>query len=91
MPKRTVESLAKYLARIIKEKNLRQREVQENSGGQITDGYVRSIMAGKTDNPSVRKLQALARGLSVDEEEIFRVARGQAVDGNSKSGRKLRS
>ena len=71
MPKRTVESLGQYLARIIKEKQLKQREVQENSGGQITDGYVRRIMAGKTDNPSVRKLQALARRLSVDEEEIF--------------------
>ena len=34
MPKRTVESLGQYLARIIKEKQLKQREVQENSAGR---------------------------------------------------------
>ena len=91
MPKHAVETLDHYLARIIKEKQLRQREVQENSGGQITNGDIRRIMAGKADNPSVRKLQALARGLSVDEEEVFRVARGQSIDGNSKSRLKRRS
>ena len=70
------ETLAEYVARIIGEKRLKHHEVKEISGGEITDGYVRGIMTGKARNPSVDKLKALALGLGVSEDEIFRVARG---------------
>lgn len=73
-----IETLADYVARVIKENNLTHREVELMSGGKITDGYVRGIMTGKAKNPSVAKLKALARGLGVSEEEIFKVARGEA-------------
>ena len=76
MPENKVETLAQYVTRIIKEKGLKHHEVSQRSGREITDGYIRGIMTGRASNPSVKKLQALARGLSVDEDEIFRVARG---------------
>jgi transcriptional regulator with XRE-family HTH domain len=56
------------------------------SGNAITEGYVRSITRGAASNPSVKKLQALAAGLGVEEEEIFRVARGLPVDVRSGKG-----
>jgi transcriptional regulator with XRE-family HTH domain len=76
MPETSGETLAQYVNRILKEKGLTPQEVKELSGGKITDGYVRGIMTGKARNPSVLKLKALARGLDVDEDELFNVARG---------------
>jgi transcriptional regulator with XRE-family HTH domain len=81
--KPNVETLSQYVARIIKEKGLKQDEVGKLSGGKITDGYVRSILTERATNPSIQKLQALARGLGVSEEEIFRVARGLSAAGES--------
>lgn len=83
MPEKKPETLAQYVTRIIKEKRLKHHEVSQFSGGEITDGYIRGIMTGKANNPSVKKLQALARGLSVDEDEIFRVARRATPYGTS--------
>ena len=81
MPKTKEETLAAYVTRIIKEKGLKHHEVTEIAGGEITEGYVRGIMSGKARNPSVDKLKALARGLGVSEDEIFRVARGRPNEG----------
>jgi transcriptional regulator with XRE-family HTH domain len=72
------DGLARYVARVLKEKRLSRRDVQVMSGWRITDAYVGSIIKGRARNLSVEKLQALARGLGVDEDEIFRVARGAA-------------
>jgi transcriptional regulator with XRE-family HTH domain len=82
MPKK--ETLAEYVARIIREKGLKHNEVKKLSGGKITDGYVRGIMTGKADNLSVAKLKALARGIGVPEDDIFKVARGLHLDGDDK-------
>lgn len=70
------ETLSQYVSRVIAEKGLSLSEVKLISGAKITDGYIRSIMKGRAKNPSVEKLKALALGLGVAEEEIFRVARG---------------
>lgn len=74
--KEKVETLAEYVTRVIKEKRLKQDEVRRQSRGHITDGYIRGIMKGKARNLSVDKLKALALGLGVPEDELFRVARG---------------
>ena len=79
------ETLGQYVARVVKERGLKHHEVREMSGGKITDGYVRGIMTGKAKNPSVDKLKALARGLGVSEDEIFRVARGVTTEGEAKT------
>lgn len=75
------EGLARYVARVLKEKRLSRRDVQVMSGNKITDAYVGSIINGRARNLSVEKLQALARGLGVNDDEIFRVARGAADSG----------
>lgn len=66
--------LSRYVKRVMREKRLKQREVERNSDGKITDGYVADILCGRAKNPSVEKLAALARGLDVDPYELFAVA-----------------
>jgi len=56
-------------------------EVERQSGGRITDAYVSRIENGYVKNVSPEKLQALAKGLGVLEDEIFAVARGKSVSG----------
>lgn len=75
------DGLARYVARVLKEKRLSRRDVQVISGWKITDAYVGSIINGRARNLSVEKLQALARGLGVNDDEIFRVARGAGGSG----------
>ena len=75
MVKNRADDLAMYVARILQEKRLSLHDVQVMSGRKITDAYVSSIVRGRARNLSVDKLKALARGLGVDEDEIFRVAR----------------
>ena len=85
MPKADKETLAQYVTRVIKEKKLTHQEVRKLARGKITDGYVRGIMTGKARNLSVDKLKALASGLGVSEDEIFRVARGLPPDSDNRS------
>lgn len=85
MQKKDKETLAQYVTRIVKEKDLTHQEVRRLARGKITDGYVRGIMTGKARNPSVDKLKALGLGLGVSEDEIFRVARGLSTETGSKA------
>jgi transcriptional regulator with XRE-family HTH domain len=69
-------SLCKYVRRILKEKKLLLSEVNQRSGGLISESYISSITKGKVGDLTVGKLLALARGLGVAEEEIIAVASG---------------
>lgn len=76
-----METLAEYVDRIMKEKNLKSLDVEARSiaaGNRIADSYVDNIVKGTTKNPSVEKLNALADGLGVDKIELFKVASGIA-------------
>lgn len=70
------ESLTEYVLRVMKEKDLKPKDVEARSGNTIDSAYVFKIMNGNTKYPSVIKLQGLAAGLGVDEDELFKVARG---------------
>jgi transcriptional regulator with XRE-family HTH domain len=76
------ESLADYVRRVMSEKGLTYREVQARSRNGITTGGVSDIVQGKTKNPGIHTLSALARGLGVPEEEIISVARGKDPEGD---------
>jgi len=76
MTKARVQALSEYVARVMEEKDLTPAEVGRMSGGEITSAYVRSLAGGSSSNPSISKLKALARGLDVDEDTLFRIARG---------------
>jgi transcriptional regulator with XRE-family HTH domain len=71
-----MESLSEYIARTMKEKNLKVIDIERRSGGKIVDSYITSLLRGEAKNPSVEKLKALAEGMSVDEDEVFLIARG---------------
>lgn len=76
------EDLADYVRRIRAEKGFSTAEVEKNSRFTITDGYVSRIENRYVKNVSPEKLQALAKGLSVSEDEIFAVARGAKTVGD---------
>lgn len=80
MAKKEQETLGRFVDRVMKEKGLSQKQVEEMSGGAIKASYVGSIVRGEAKNPSVEKMKALARGIGVDEESLFRIARGQRPD-----------
>jgi len=73
------QSLREHIARIMKDKGLRVRDIRRRSSGTITESYISEILKGVAANPSVEKLTALARGLGVDPVELFRVASGTAA------------
>lgn len=77
MSKSRKESLAQYVRRIVKQKGLKLREIEEKSGGEITNGYISSIMSGNVTNLTVEKIAALAVGMGVDGREIFSAAYGE--------------
>lgn len=73
------DSLAGFVRKTMEEKNLTLRDVERNSGKTITHSYVNKIKNGISTNPSSSTLRALARGLKVDEEKVFAIARGQKL------------
>lgn len=79
MAKSRIESLDTYVKRIMNEKGMTPEDVSRVAGNEITDGYVRSIAKKRAMNLSVEKAQALARGLDVSENELFKVARGLPI------------
>jgi transcriptional regulator with XRE-family HTH domain len=78
-----------YVQRVMRDKSLGLKDVERNSHGRISHGYVSDILTEKTTNPSVGKLKALALGLGVSEDEIFRVARGLPIEGDSNQVERL--
>lgn len=77
MAKTGQETLGRFIDRVMKEKGLSRKRVEVMSGGAIKASYVGSIVRGEAKNPSVDKMKALARGIGVDEEVLFRIARGE--------------
>ncbi len=73
-----VETLGEYVRRTRTEKNLSTSDVQARSMNSISDAYISQIENGNVKNVSPEKLRALAKGLGVVEDEVFRVARGLA-------------
>ena len=69
-------SLSKFVRDTRLEKHLSAGDVERNSGGRISDAYVLRIENGQVANVSPEKLDALADGLGIPADEIYRVARG---------------
>jgi transcriptional regulator with XRE-family HTH domain len=71
------ESLSDYVRRIMYEKSLTTKDVENRSGKKIDRSYISKIISGTAWNLTVGKIQALALGLGVPEEEIFFIASGK--------------
>ncbi|MFP5260591.1 MAG: helix-turn-helix domain-containing protein [Blastocatellia bacterium] len=87
MGKYVKENLSQLVRRVIREKKLSLRQVQELSGGQIEKSYISRIMTGNVKNITLEKLVALARGLDMDPHILFsayyfdpRPAAGEPLD-----------
>lgn len=81
MPTKTKEDLADYVRRIRQEKGLSVQEVENTArraGLKISRSYVSQIENRYILSVTAAKLQALAKGLGVSEDEIFAVARGRS-------------
>ena len=74
------ETLDAYVRRALRVKGLTLNEVAQRAGGEISRGYISEISRGNYTSLTVRKLQALARGLDVPEDELFAIARGAQYD-----------
>lgn len=77
MNKAGSETLSEYIKKVVKQKDLKLRDIERNSEGKITNGYISGIVNGKITNLSVDKLKALALGLDVDAHDIFAAALGE--------------
>jgi transcriptional regulator with XRE-family HTH domain len=68
--------LGDFVKLTMRRKGLTLRDVERNSGGKITDGYVSGIINGEAKNLTVEKLKALAAGLGVEADDLFKAACG---------------
>lgn len=76
-----VETLADFVRRVrVLVKDFSLSEVERNSGGGIDGSYVSRIENGLVKNVTPEKLSALAKGLQVDEDDLFAVARGKSIE-----------
>ena len=82
---RVQKALSEYVVAVMGEKGLTPTQVSRMAHGEITSAYVRGLAAGSSTNPSVSKLKSLARGLDVDEDNLFRIARGLSPTDKDKS------
>lgn len=76
-------ALEDYVRRVMRDKNLSALDVERISGRRISDSYINKIVAGEAKSLTIDKVQALATGLGIGEEEIFRVVRGLPIDGET--------
>lgn len=71
MGKYVKENLSQFVRRVVRQKKLKLRNVQEKSAGHIDESYVSRIMTGSVKNITLDKLVALARGLEEDPHTLF--------------------
>ena len=72
-----METLAEYLDRMMRQKNLDPTELAKRSG--LTSSYIGRLRNGKLNNPTVETILKLATGLDVSAHEIFAVVSGVPV------------
>jgi transcriptional regulator with XRE-family HTH domain len=68
------ETLAQYVARVMKERGLSASDVERRSATEITDRYVNLVASGKHQNVTIAKLVSLAKGLGDDPHNLLNVA-----------------
>jgi transcriptional regulator with XRE-family HTH domain len=94
MPKK--ETLQDYVARKCRENGdadgpLTPAQIQRNSRGEITDSYVRDILAGRSKNMTVEKAVTLARAMNAPEDELLDILRGRTPTESDRRRHKVAS
>jgi transcriptional regulator with XRE-family HTH domain len=76
-------TLGEFVRKTRTDKGLSVADVSERSGGKISTSYISKLELEPRVNPSIPKIQALAKGLGVTESEITAIVRGQNADKDS--------
>lgn len=76
--------LGAYVKKVMHDKRLSLRQVAQASDGGITQGYVGGIVNGHYRNLTVDKVKALAKGLGIDDDELFTILRGKPKETGAK-------
>jgi transcriptional regulator with XRE-family HTH domain len=71
------ENLREFLKRVMKQKGLTLRDVEQNCGKKITNSYISRVINGKGQNLTLETIVALAEGFEVDPHDIFAAAYGK--------------
>jgi len=61
----------------MRDKGLKLRDVEERSGGRVSNSYISKLLGGHARNPTGDKLAAIAAGLGVSLREIQAAATGE--------------
>lgn len=79
---KTRETLSQYVRRIATVKGLTHVKLAQRAkalGGELSAGYVNSVIQGHVKSPKVETLQSLALGLGEPEDDLFEIARGKQL------------
>ena len=72
------ESLAEYLDRVMKQRNLKVADLQALSG--LSQTYINRLLKGTQNNLTVETIAILAQALEVDGFELFAAAYGKTPE-----------
>lgn len=62
-------------------KRYTNQEIEALTGGEVSTSYISRLRTGKEDNPSLLKIQALARAFAVDAAWFFHDSADALLDG----------
>ena len=72
------ETLAEYLKRMMRQKNLKVADVQKSSG--LSQGYINQLLKGTKTNLTIETIGILAESLDLDGFELFAAAYGKTQE-----------
>src|ERR1044072_1822620 len=72
------ETLAEYLKRVMRQKNLKVADVQHSSG--LSQGYINQLLKGTKTNLTIETIGILAKALDLDGFELFAAAYGKTPE-----------
>lgn len=90
LPKKQTESPSDYVRRVIAEKGLSHVKVAQRAralGGELSPGYVNSIIQGHVKSPGVDMVYNLSLGLGEPVEDLLAVYLGQILPEDSSFNR----
>jgi transcriptional regulator with XRE-family HTH domain len=72
------ETLAEFLKRVMRQKNLKVADVRESSG--LSQGYINQLLRGLKTNLTIETIGILAKALDIDGFELFAAAYGKTPE-----------
>jgi transcriptional regulator with XRE-family HTH domain len=72
------ETLAEYLERVMKQRNLKVADLQALSG--LSQTYINRLLKGTQNNLTIETIGILAQALEVDGFELFAAAYGKTLE-----------